>query len=148
MCPRLFNIFINAIFLYSSDINIYNYADDNCISFAGNSIDIIEDTLNKEIISLMEWFRKKSLAARPAKFQTMLVKSNSIKDTEFNVTATNVSLPFSDTMKVLGIDIDARLTFDGHVSNMCIKAENSWMHSNGWRVRLIKIAAWQYIRVL
>ena len=25
-------------------------------------------------------------------------------------------------MKVLGIDIDDRLTFDGHVSNMCIKA--------------------------
>ena len=100
----------------------WNYADDNCISFAGNSIDVIEDTLNKEIISLMKWFRKKSLAAHPAKFQTMLVKSNSIKDTELNVTADNVSLPSSDTMKVLGIDIDARLTFDGHVSNMCIKA--------------------------
>ena len=25
-------------------------------------------------------------------------------------------------MKVLGIDIDDRLTFDGHISNMCIKA--------------------------
>ena len=122
MGPLLFNIFINDIFLYSSDINIYNYADDNCISFAGNSIDVIEDTLNKEIISLMEWFRKNSLAANPAKFQTMLVKSNSIKDTELNVTADNVSLPSSDTMKVLGIDIDARLTFDDHVSNMCIKA--------------------------
>ena len=122
MGPLLFNIFINDIFLHSSDIDIYNYADDNCISFAGNSIDVIEDTLNKEIISLMEWFRKNSLAANPAKFQTMLVKSNSIKDTELNVTADNVSLPSSDTMKVLGIDIDARLTFDGHVSNMCIKA--------------------------
>ena len=82
MGPLFFNIFINDIFLCSSDINIYNYADDNCISFAGNSIDVIEDTLNKEIISLMEWFRKKSLAANPAKFQTMLVKSNSIKDTD------------------------------------------------------------------
>ena len=81
MGPLLFNIFINDIFLYSSDINIYNYADDNCISFTWISIDVIEDTLNKEIISLMEWFRKKSLAANPAKFQTMLVKNNSIKDT-------------------------------------------------------------------
>ena len=123
MGPLLFNIFINDIFLYSSDINIYDYADDNCISFAGNSIDVIEDTLNKEIISLMEWFRKNSLAANPAKFQTMLVKSNSIKDTELNVTADNVSLPSS--MKVLGIDIDARLTFDGHVSTMCT-SNGSW----------------------
>ena len=58
-----------------------------------------------------------------AKFQTMLVKSNNIDDIELNVTAENVSLPSSDTMKVLGIDIDNRLTFDCHVSNMCIKAE-------------------------
>ena len=64
MGPLLFNIFINDIFLYSSDNNIYNFADDNCISFAGNSIYVIEDTLNKEIISLMEWFRKKCIGCK------------------------------------------------------------------------------------
>ena len=74
------------------------------------------------MVSLMEWFRKISLAAKPAKFQTMLVKSNNIKDAELNVTVDNVSLTSSDAMKVLGIDIDDRLTFDGHVPNMCIKA--------------------------
>ena len=122
MGPLLFNIFINDIFFINSDINIYNYADDNCISFAGSSIDIIADTLNKEMVSLMEWFRQNSLVANPAKFQTMLVKSNNIKDAELNVTVDDVSLPSSDAMKVLGIDIDDRLTFDGHVSNMCDKA--------------------------
>ena len=66
--------------------------------------------------------RKKYLVANPANFQTMLVKSNNIDDIELNVIAENVSLPSSDTMKVLGIDIDNRLTFDGHVSSMCIKA--------------------------
>ena len=122
MGPLLFSIFINDIFLFNSDINIYNYADDNCISFEGRSIDIITDKLHKESVSLMEWFRKNSLAANPAKFQTMLLKSNSIKDIQLNVTVENISLPSSDTMKVLGIDIDDRLTFDGHISNMCIKA--------------------------
>ena len=122
MGPLLFNIFINDIFLFNSDINIYNYADDNCISFEGRSIDIITDKLHKESVSLMEWFRKNSLAANPAKFQTMLLKSNSVKDIQLNVTVENISLPSSDTMKVLGIDIDDRLTFDGHISNMCIKA--------------------------
>ena len=79
MGPLLFNIFINDIFFINSDINIYNYADDNCISFAGSFINIITDTLNKEMVSLMEWFRKKSLAANPAKFQTMLVKITTLK---------------------------------------------------------------------
>ena len=62
------------------------------------------------------------MAANPAQFQTMLLKSNSIKDIQLNVTVENISLPSSDTMKVLGIDIDDRLTFNGHILNMCIKA--------------------------
>ena len=45
-----------------------------------------------------------------------------VKDVELNVSVDNVSLPSSDAMKVLGIDIDDRLNFDGHVSNMCINA--------------------------
>ena len=53
----------------------------------------------------MEWFRKTSLVANPAKFQTMLVKSNNIDDIELIVTAENVSLPSPDTMKVLGLTL-------------------------------------------
>ena len=76
MGPLLFNIFINDLFLFNSDINIYNYADDNCIPLGGRSIDIITDKLHKESVSLMEWFRKKFLAENPTKFQTMLLKKH------------------------------------------------------------------------
>ena len=96
----------------------------------------------------MEWFRKKSLAANPAKFQTMLVKSNNIKDAELNVTVDNVSLPSSDAMKVSGIDIDDRLTFDGHVSNMCNKAGRQLNALQRLKGSLDKMAAWRYITVL
>ena len=51
MDPLLFNIFISDIFLFNSDANIHNYADDNCKSFEGRSIDIITDTLHKENVS-------------------------------------------------------------------------------------------------
>ena len=66
MGPLLFDIVFDDIFLFISDINIYNYANCNCISFAGRSIDIITYTLHKVGVSLMEWSRKKSLAANPA----------------------------------------------------------------------------------
>ena len=38
----LFNIFINDIFFIDTDVTIYNYADDNCISYAHNDIGIIK----------------------------------------------------------------------------------------------------------
>ena len=41
--------------MFNSDVNIYNYADDNCISFEGRSIDIITDTLHKESIGHWYW---------------------------------------------------------------------------------------------
>ena len=66
--------------------------------------------------------QENSLAANPPKFQTMLLKINTIKDIQLNVTVENIPLPSTNTMKVLGIDIDDRLTFDGYISNMCIKA--------------------------
>ena len=89
----------------------------------------------------MTHLRKNFLVANPAIFQTILFKSNNIDDIELNVTAENVSLPSSDKMKVLGIDIHNGLTFGGHASNMCIKAGNSWMHFNDREVILIRIAA-------
>ena len=35
--PLLFNVFINDIFLLDRDGHIYNYADDNCISYSYKS---------------------------------------------------------------------------------------------------------------
>ena len=64
MGPLLFNIFINVIFLFNNDINLYNYADDNCISFEGGSIDFITDTLHQESVSSMEWLRKKIIGCK------------------------------------------------------------------------------------
>ena len=45
MGPLLSNGFINDIFVSSSDINIYDYTDDNSISFAGSFVNVMEDPL-------------------------------------------------------------------------------------------------------
>ena len=76
--------------------------------------------------------------------------SNGIKDIQLNVTVENISLPSSDTMIVLGIDIDDRLTFDGHmISQTCVlRPVDSLTYFNDWRVPLTRIAVWPYIGVL
>ena len=89
-----------------------------------------------------------SLVANPDKFQTMFVQSNNIDDIDLNVTAENVSLPPWDTMKVLGIDIDNRLTFDGHVSSMCIKAGKQLNALQRLKGSLDQDSRMAYIRVL
>ena len=74
-----FNIFINDIFLLDMSCSIYNYADDNCISYSHNKVDCIKSVLSDEINSLMTWFKLNSLVANPNKFRSMLISPNAPK---------------------------------------------------------------------
>ena len=43
--PFLFNVFINDIFLWLKQGDLYNYADDNTLSDIGNSVDEVKGKL-------------------------------------------------------------------------------------------------------
>ena len=58
--PVLFNIFINDKFYFISDSSLYNYADDNTLSYSGYDLDKIINTLEKDSLKgernqLMIW---------------------------------------------------------------------------------------------
>ena len=120
--PLLFNVFINDMFFLNNDINIYNYADDNCISYAEKNVLQIKIILEKETNKMMDWFAKNSLAANPTKFQTMLMCGNNKKVDDLNIIVENTKLESTSSIKVLGVNIDSKLNFNDHVCDMCTKA--------------------------
>ena len=120
--PLLFNIFINDIFFIDNDVTIYNYADDNCVSYAHNDIDIIKNVLECDVKKMLYWFKINSLEANPSKFQSMLLKNKNVNAEDFNIIVDNDTIDLTASMNVLGINIDDKLNFNSHVSNMCNKA--------------------------
>ena len=120
--PLLFNVFINDMFYLNNDINIYNYADDNCISYAEQNVLQIKIILEKETNKMMDWFAKNSLAANPTKFQTMLMCGNNKKVDDLNIIVENTKLESTSSIKILGVNIDSKLNFNDHVCDMCTKA--------------------------
>ena len=120
--PLLFNVFISDMFFLNNDINIYNYADDNCISYAENNVMQIKIILEKETNKMMDWFAKNSLAANSTKFQTMLMCGNNKKVDDLNIIVENTKLESTSSIKVLGVNIDSKLNFNDHVCDMCTKA--------------------------
>ena len=105
-----------------TDCSIFNYADDNCLSFAGTTTVYIKNTLAKETEILKKWFKENSLEANPTKFQSMLISSKGEKETDLSLVIDGIEIDPANNIKVLGITIDQCLKFNKHISDMCSKA--------------------------
>ena len=119
--PLLFNVFINDIFYFIQNGTLYNYADDNTLSFHSPNFSQVIQVLQDESNILIEWFRINKMQANPDKFQAIAVGKKSFSQKPvFQIG--NTSINCEETVKLLGIDIDYKLNFESHISNICIKA--------------------------
>ena len=76
--PLLFNIFINDIFHFIEKGNLYNYADDNTLSYSSNNINELVNTLETESSALIKWFTDNQMQTNPDKFKAIAIgKKNS-----------------------------------------------------------------------
>ena len=56
--PLLFNIFLNDIFYFVTQASLYNYADDNTLSFIQKKLEVLKKDLEEQSLILIEWFTK------------------------------------------------------------------------------------------
>ena len=115
----LFNIFINDLLIVISNFDICNFADDNTLYSCEPSLDAVLTNLEIDLNKCLNWFRLNQLAVNPKKFQLMFL----------GVTNPNISLIINDQIikcseyvKLLGVFIDSKLTFNRHINNLCNKA--------------------------
>jgi hypothetical protein len=119
--PLLFNIFINDIFYTIKESNLYNYADDNTLSYSHPNFNVLISTLERECHSLINWFRENGMQANPDKFQAIaLGKRTFAQNPIFSIDLVTISC--HEVVKLLGIEIDYQLKFDSHIKTLCRKA--------------------------
>ena len=63
--PILFNIFVNDLLLWISNSELLNFADDNTISAAENTIEELISTLEKESQAAIDWFVSNEMIVNP-----------------------------------------------------------------------------------
>jgi len=118
--PLLFNVFIN-IFYFIQKSSLYNYADDNTLSFHSPDFNEVITVLQNESNILIDWFRINKMQANPDKFQAIAVGKKSFsKNPIFKIGDSSITC--DETVKLLGIDIDYKLNFEDHIGNICKKA--------------------------
>ena len=119
--PLLFNVFINDIFFFVDRSSLYNYADDNTLTYAHKDPAVLREVLESDSCGLINWFAENNMKANPDKFQVLAIGTKSQKlDLEFNLGQT--TLTCDKEVKLLGVTVDFKLSFKPHISNICKKA--------------------------
>ena len=119
--PLIFNIFINDIFYFITQCKLYNYADDNTVSYWHREINTLKRILEKEGLTLIDWFDSNHMQANPDKFQAVAVGIKTFdKVKQFTLAGTDI--PCEKNVKLLGVELDFMLNFDNQIKTMCMKA--------------------------
>ena len=119
--PVLFSTFINDIFCFISKSSLYNYADDNTLSYSDTDINRLTNVLEEESKVLITWFNNNQMQANPDKFQAIAVGKKTHDDNiSFNLDGNIIKC--DDEAKLLRVTFDLMLNFYSHISNICKKA--------------------------
>ena len=116
--PLLFNIYLSDLFMFSENSNIVNYADDNSPFCCDKDTTSVIEQLEYDTKALLEWFKTNGLKANPDKFQLILNET----DEKYFIEIGNIKIFNKKCKKLLGINIDNKLSFDEHVTGLCRKA--------------------------
>ena len=120
--PLLFNIYINDLLLFIQNSDICNYADDTTIYACDKNLDNISHRLETACSVALEWFADNFMKLNADKCHLLVLGQRC--DDPVTVRIGSADVVNSSEEKLLGVQIDSRLSFDNHVSKLCQKASN------------------------
>ena len=119
--PLLFNIFVNDFLYFKFQSKIYNYADDNTLCCTDANVQNLKERLHADCSMAMQWFTDNSMKANANKFQVMFL-SRTAQLTDDIITVGDISLKASNSINILGVEIDECLKFNTHIDDICSQA--------------------------
>ena len=78
-------------------------------------------TLEKEQKTAVEWFNQNKMIVNQDKFQAKLPEKRN-ENNQSCLKINNQKIKTANCVKLLGINIDRKLNFDSHISDLCKKA--------------------------
>ena len=117
--PLLFNVFINDINFFIDNVSLRLCADDTTEYFADQSPMVLEFTINSELDTISNWFTSNYLTVNQAKTQAMTIGPSKY---DYGFQLGDSSIEVRDSLRILGVTIDAMLTYKTHIKEQLTKA--------------------------
>ena len=108
--PLLFNIDLCNLFFVMNHEDIVNYADDNTPYVSGKNIDEVVRFLEESSRVIFKWFSDNQFQANASKCHVLLST-----DEHVQVKIGTAQIENSSSEKLLGVTIDAKLSFEKHI---------------------------------
>ena len=117
--PLLFNIYLNDLFYAVENANICNFADDTTPNASGYNLKEVMIDVEHDCTILVEWFRDNFLTLNADKCH-LIVSGH--KEEAMYASVGDALIWEENSVKLLGLFIDSKLTFDIHLQTICKKA--------------------------
>lgn len=123
--PLLFILYVNDLPEYINDsiCTSFQFADDVFLMFSSNrdNPDVLESNINFGLERFAQWSSLNSLSINTSKTKAILFGVCGYNNPALNISICGNSIIFVDRIKCLGINIDDRLLFEGHVDHICFR---------------------------
>ena len=109
--------------MYSLDslCDLFNYAYDNTVGCMSNSFQQLSVNLQMSVRVLLDWYESNYMRANPDKFQCIVFGKKTQQNECIAITDTTELIPL-ESCKLLGVEVDRKLTFRTHIAAICCKA--------------------------
>ena len=125
----MFNIFINDIFYFLKKAKIANFADDNSTYAEESDIISLLKALESETSIVLNWFKTNEMKPNNDKCHLIVpVVNNRSYSSKYFIYLGSELLENEDSVKLLGVQIDEKLNFEEHVTNL-LKKGNQKLHA-------------------
>ena len=117
--PLLFNMYVNNLNYFVSNTSLRLYADGTTEYALNVSPMVLQCVINSDLGVLSRWFGLNYLQIDAAKTQVLVI-GLSLYEYEFHLN--NARIGMQDTIKILGIVLDSKLTSKAHIKEQLKKA--------------------------
>ena len=122
--PILFNCFFNDFWYSIENANVHNFADDNTLTTFAQNVRNLISVLESDSNIAIDWFETNKMIVNPGKFQSIIIDQKKQNHTKETFEILDNVIEASPLVKLLGIQIDDKLNFNLHISNICRTAAN------------------------
>ena len=122
--PILFNCFFNDFYYSIKNANVHNIADDNTLTIFAQNVGTLISILESESKIAIDWFETNKMIVNLGKFQSILIDKKKQDHTIETFEIGDKVIEASPSVKLLAVQIDDKLNFSLHTTNIFRSAAN------------------------